>query len=451
MTVSFANVNVATDTFDIWVARTNDLVAAMRTKVVTADSNTTVGNVAISGTFTSAILVANSAAISANVVANNLVATNNVTANVVSVTNGITANTLVLGTKLGIASGGTNANSVAGARSQLGVNIGSDVQAYHPALQSISGLATTGNTLIYASGANTYTTTTLSVFARTILDDADAATVRTTISAQTLHPALTSISGLTTAANTLVYASAANTYSTTALTGFARTILDDGDAATVRTTIGAYPIAGGSGSPITGQLWVTSGNATASSSLVILRPTDYGTGKPQFSVFKHGTANRYDVMLYDGVDNAGIINILSSTFQFNGVNVATTTGVETFQNKTIDRPYIVNGYTEENFAFNSGATGNVDLTNGSVQLVTLTANWTPSAIPLAVTGRGFVLLIKQDATGGRTITWPANVKWPADIAPALTATASRADKIAFQCIDGTNWHANVVGQNYGVV
>ena len=41
-----------------------------------------------------------------------------------------------------------------------------------------------------------------------------------------------------------------------------------------------------------------------------------------------------------------------------------------------------------------------------------------------------MLTIIQDATGSRTITWPATVKWPAGTAPTLTTTANARDKIA---------------------
>lgn len=71
------------------------------------------------------------------------------------------------------------------------------------------------------------------------------------------YPALTSIGGLTTVADRMIYTTASNTYATSVLTAYARTLLDDVDAATARATLGleaaallAVPIpadAGGSG------------------------------------------------------------------------------------------------------------------------------------------------------------------------------------------------------------
>lgn len=53
MTIQIANVVQSTDTFGQWLSKTNQAIYAMTTKVVTTNSNTTVGNASITGTFTS--------------------------------------------------------------------------------------------------------------------------------------------------------------------------------------------------------------------------------------------------------------------------------------------------------------------------------------------------------------------------------------------------------------
>ena len=95
---------------------------------------------------------------------------------------------------------------------------------------------------------------------------------------------------------------------------------------------------------------------------------------------------------------------------------------------------------------NTSTAYTIALTAGTVQILTLTGNCT-FTFPTAVAGKSFTLLLKQDATGSRTVTWPAAVKWPGGTAPTITATASKADKYVFVA-DGTNWIGSNAGQNY---
>jgi hypothetical protein len=99
----------------------------------------------------------------------------------------------------------------------------------------------------------------------------------------------------------------------------------------------------------------------------------------------------------------------------------------------------------------SGATDTIDLTDGNVHNVTLTANctFTFSNPPASGTSGSFTLFLNQDGTGSRTATWPSEVKWAGGTAPTLTTTASRTDILVFTTIDaGTLWYGAVSGQDF---
>ena len=275
---------------------------------------------------------------------------------------------------LAVSDGGTGATNASGARTNLGLVIGTDVQAYDAGLTSIAGLTTAADKMIYTTGSDTYATTSLTSFARTLLDDSDATTARGTLGAGTVtsvggtgsvnglslsgtvtssgnlslggtlsindsdwsgdslsvanggtgattaagartaldvdqsgtdnstpvtlantnylsisgqeitggtipissggtgattaagartnlglvigtdvqaHDAgLTSIAGLTTVTDNMIYTTGSDTYATASLTSFARTLLDDSDASAARTTLGAGTVTsvGGTGS-----------------------------------------------------------------------------------------------------------------------------------------------------------------------------------------------------------
>ena len=51
------------------------------------------------------------------------------------------------------------------------------------------------------------------------------------------------------------------------------------------------------------------------------------------------------------------------------------------------------------------------------------------------------LILVQDATGSRTVTWPATVKWPGGTAPTLSTGAAAVDIISL-LYDGTNYYGS---------
>ena len=195
--------------------------------------------------------------------------------------------------------------------------LGSGKQPLDDTLTALASVVTAANQMIYSTGPDAFATTSLSAFIRTLLDDADAATARTTLGAaplaspgftgtptaptaplgtnttqvatmaalqaaianllasapgaldtlnelaaalgddpnfaatmtnalagkQPLDATLTALASVVTAANQLIYATGPDTFATTSLSAFIRTLLDDADAAAARTTLGAAPLA----------------------------------------------------------------------------------------------------------------------------------------------------------------------------------------------------------------
>jgi hypothetical protein len=74
----------------------------------------------------------------------------------------------------------------------------------------------------------------------------------------------------------------------------------------------------------------------------------------------------------------------------------------------------------------------------SVAKVTLGANRTMGLASGGVTGAFISLLVIQDGTGSRTITWNAAYEFAADTAPTLTTTANKGDLFVFR-YNGAKW------------
>lgn len=105
----------------------------------------------------------------------------------------------------------------------------------------------------------------------------------------------------------------------------------------------------------------------------------------------------------------------------------------------------VTNYVETPYSANSSTAITLALTNGTVQIITLTGNATIT-MPTAVSGKSFIMFLKQDATGSRTVTW-STVAWPGGTAPTITSTASKQDIYSFFS-DGSKWYGVTVSQNY---
>jgi hypothetical protein len=112
-----------------------------------------------------------------------------------------------------------------------------------------------------------------------------------------------------------------------------------------------------------------------------------------------------------------------------GLNIATKgTGLIKFDNAA---------YNNE-VALTDGATVNWAVNTSPVAKVTLGGNRTIAAPSGGATGQFVSLLVIQDGTGSRTVTWNAVYEFASDTAPTLTTTANKGDLFVFR-YNGTKW------------
>ena len=94
----------------------------------------------------------------------------------------------------------------------------------------------------------------------------------------------------------------------------------------------------------------------------------------------------------------------------------------------------------------------LDRKAGGVQFMTLAGNVTSITFanwPASGTASTLRLVIAQDGTGSRTVTWPASVKWPGGTSPVLSTAANAVDIVDLASRDGgSTFHATIAGTGF---
>ena len=143
---------------------------------------------------------------------------------------------------------------------------------------------------------------------------------------------------------------------------------------------------------------------------------------------KATTAVNYFEMTNAATGNNPIITANGSDTNV-GINIVTKgTGLVKFEDAT---------YNPE-ATLTDGATINWAVNAEPVAKVTLGGNRTIAAPTGGATGQFVSLLVIQDGTGSRTLTWNAVYEFASDTAPTLTTTADLGDLFVFR-YNGTKW------------
>ena len=236
-------------------------------------------------------------------------------------------------------------------------------------------------------------------------DVTNAATSLGNLNGQTLDAGLTSISGLTTLADRMIYTTASDTYAVTTLTSAGRALIDDASATAQRTTLGSTAVGD--------AIFIAATAAAARGTLGL----DTGNS-PQFTGIELGHAT-----------DSTITRVSAGLLAVEGNNIAL---VGTAQEYTRTQNFNATSLTSTTNAVAWVASSNQVVSH------TLTENTTFSAPSALVDGAFYSLAIIQDAGASSfTIAFNAVFKFTGGAAPTWTVTANARDYITFRS-NGTN-------------
>jgi collagen type VII alpha len=155
-----------------------------------------------------------------------------------------------------------------------------------------------------------------------------------------------------------------------------------------------------------------------------------------------------DLNLYSGTGTTTPGNVLIKTASGAGLPLATRM---TFSGSTGEIQFN-SAYNESISGITASSTTTIDCSAGNNFDITLSSSIASllfTNIPVARRMYFCTLILIQDATGSKTITWPASIRWQAGSAPVLTTAANKIDMVSLVTYDGgTSWLGVIAGQNF---
>lgn len=150
----------------------------------------------------------------------------------------------------------------------------------------------------------------------------------------------------------------------------------------------------------------------------------------------------YSATNYFGVDGAGATSVNTTGFADGVLPLYTVVmGASAYTSYTDHRDGSHGNYTVRNSKKRIGApawASSMTLDWGKYDVIRITlAGATTMTFSGAVDGQTCMLELTQDATGSRTVTWPASVRWSSDLpVPVLSTAANKVDRLGFIYVGG---------------
>jgi len=379
----------------------------------------------------------------------------------------VTVGTIATGTweatDVAVAHGGTGASTESAARTNLGVAIGSDVQAYNATLDTVSAGTYAGDDDIVTVGtigtgvwqgtavADTYVADDLTISGGTIDNSIIGGTTAAAITGTTItgNTSVTTAQVDITAQGDLrlqdttggqyVALQAPGTVSASWTATFPAAVGSTGQALRTSDASGTLEWFTPEVGDITGVTAGTGLSGGGTSGTVSLAVEASQTQITALGTIATGTWEATDVAVLHGGTGASTASAartnlgvaIGSDVQAYDADNAVTDVVQTF----------TAGQRGEVTTLTSATTVAIDLADSNNYVCTMGHNIIFDNPTNAVAGQSGSIFLIQDGTGGRTGSWGANWDWAAGTAPTLTTTAAAVDRIDYVVRSATSIHA----------